>query len=92
MFTMGVSVEEHDYGLVARQCLVPLTLKCLRPKRSHSMKITGNDHSTRRRTNLLQDGIGRHFGISRWELGSGPVRNPKLAKDCRRRGHGNTIT
>ena len=25
------------------------------------MKITGNDHTTRRQTNLLQDGIGRHF-------------------------------
>jgi hypothetical protein len=24
------------------------------------MKITGNDHTTRRQTNLLQDGIGRH--------------------------------
>jgi hypothetical protein len=26
------------------------------------MKITGNDHSTRRQTNLLQDGIGGYFG------------------------------
>jgi hypothetical protein len=60
------------------------------------MKITGNDHTTdhttRRQTNLLQDGIGRHFGISRQELGAGPVRNPRLAEDCRRRGIGNTIT
>ena len=44
------------------------------------MKITGNDHTTRGQTNLLQDGIGRHFGISRRELGAGPVRNPTLAK------------
>jgi hypothetical protein len=35
------------------------------------MKITGSDHTTRRQTNLLQDGIGRHFGISRRELGAG---------------------
>jgi hypothetical protein len=60
------------------------------------MKITGNDHTTdhttRPQTNLLQDGIGRHFGISRRELGAGPVRHPTLAKDCGRRGHGNTIT
>jgi hypothetical protein len=26
----------------------------------------------------LQDGIGRYFGISRRELGAGPVRNPDV--------------
>ena len=56
------------------------------------MKITGNDHTTRRQTNLLQDGIGRYFGISRRELGSGPLRNLTLAEYCGRRGIGNTIT
>jgi hypothetical protein len=29
------------------------------------MKITGNDHTTRRQTNLLQDGIGRYWQSSR---------------------------
>jgi len=45
------------------------------------MEMTGNDHTTRRRTNLLQDGIGRHFGIGRWELGAGPVRCPLNTAD-----------
>jgi hypothetical protein len=57
------------------------------------MKMTrGNDHITRRQTNLLQDGIDRYFGISRRELGAGAVRNLTLAEDCGRRGIGNTIT
>jgi hypothetical protein len=49
------------------------------------MNITGNDHTTRRQTNLLQDGIGRHFGISRRELGAGSCA--ALAEYCGRRGN-----
>ena len=55
------------------------------------MKITGIDHTTRWQTNLLQDGIGRHFGSVGGSSAQGPVRNLTLAEYCGRRGIGNTI-
>jgi len=44
------------------------------------MKITGDDHTTRRQANLLQDGIGDTLASVGGSSAQGPVRNLALAE------------